>query len=49
MRKLTCRTACYEDIDLTLKAFSEVKQKIEQGFYSQIKLIDVSSDQFASY
>jgi glycine C-acetyltransferase len=38
-----------EDIDLTLKAFSEVKQKIEQGFYSQIKLIDVSSDQFASY
>ncbi len=38
-----------EDIDATLKAFTEVKQKIEQGVYSQIKLIDVSSDQFASY
>jgi hypothetical protein len=32
-----------------LAAFKAVKEKLEQGYYGQIKLIEVSSDQFASY
>lgn len=38
-----------KDIDETLAAFKAVKEKLEQGVYSQIKLIDVSSEQFATY
>ncbi len=49
LRLIPTATHTDVDIDMTLDAFKAVAKKLQEGYYASIKLVDLSTEAFASY